>query len=382
MLAKIVFFLSAASILYVYGGYFVLLRLLSFLKNKSGAAESDTTGESSRPFVSVLIAACNEEKDIGRRIENILGQSYPSDRLELIIASDGSTDDTVRIARRYENKGVKVLDFELRRGRASVHNDAVKTAGGEIVVFSDAGTIFKKDFVEKAVRNFRSPEVGGVVGKLRYVKEDGSIPESENVYLRLEFKLRELESLLGILAVGSGACLAIRKDLFNPIRKNEDVDDILPLQCIRSGHKMIMDSAAEAYDTPPLSLQEELRARIRMSSQAFRGTIRNWGLRDIVRHPCVTWGLFSHKMLRWLVPFLLLALLVSNTVLMSGSPWFLFFLLSQLFFYFLALIGLAGHLTGRRFFFASHFFSFCAANFGVMVGVLKGVFGKAPAAYD
>lgn len=382
MIIKVVFILSMVLILYSYGGYYVLLHFMAIFRKRPVMSEDEVTQNFQYPQVSVIIAAHNEERIIEYRIKNILEQSYPNDRTEIIIASDGSSDNTVRIAGQYENVGVKVLDFKERRGRALVHNDAVKVTKGDIVIFSDAGTSFKEDFLQKIVQNFRAAKIGGVVGKLVYLKGEKSISESENIYLRLEFKMRELESRIGILSIGSGACLAIRKMLFQPLRKNEDIDDIFPLQCLRSGYRMIMDPGAVACDNPPSTIQSEIRARIRMTAQGFRGTIRNWRLGDMLSHPFVTWGLFSHKILRWLTPYLLLIALVMNILLIRTSVWFLVILAFQLMFYFLALVGLFGHFLGKRLFWASHFFSFCVANVGMMVGVMKGFLGKAPATYD
>ena len=149
-----------------------------------------------------------------------------------------------------------------------------------------------------------------------------------------------------------------------------------------AGYRMIMEPAAVAYDNPPSTVQSEIRARIRMTAQGFRGTIRNWKLGDMLNHPFVTWGLISHKILRWLAPYFLLIALFTNILLIRTNVWFLVILASQLMFYLLAIVGLFGHLLGKELFLTSPFFSFCVANVGVMVGVMKGFLGKAPATYD
>jgi len=373
------FWLSLTLLIYVYFGYLGFLKLINIAKKVricDTAVHNDCV-----PIVSVIVAAYNEEKSIGRRIRNLLEQDYPGDKLEIIVASDGSTDSTVEIARQYEKLGVKVLDFKENRGKAAVHNDGVKEAKGEIIVFTDADTAFDKNFLKNINKYFSDEKVGCVVGNLVYRTRGANISKSEGFYWKFEKKIRSLESDLGILATASGACMTVRKHLWKDLTRIDDSDFTTPLDVIFQGYKVVYAPDAIAYDIPPSSIKGELRARIRQTSKNLIGTIKRWGWRGWVKHPFVSWSLLSHKILRWFTPFFMIGAFISNLFLINDGLFYQVTFTIQVGFYLTAILGLAGELLTKNIFLASTIFSFCVANIGMGIGVIKGLVGKAPAAF-
>jgi len=371
------FWISLTSLIYVYFGYLGFLKLISIVK-KVRTCDTAVYNDCF-PIVSVIVAAYNEEKSIGRRIENLLEQNYPKDKLEIIVASDGSTDRTVRIAKQF--LGVKVLDFKENRGRAAIQNDGVKIAKGEVIVFTDSETEFEKNFLRRITEYFFYEKVGCVVGNLVYRTQRTSISESEGFYWKLEKKLRRLESDLGILSTATGACMAVRKNLWKDLAPIDDSDFTTPLDVILQGYKIVYAPDAIAYDIPPSSIKGELKARIRQTSKNFIGTLKRWGWRGWIKHPFVSWGLLSHKILRWLTLFFMIGAFISNLFLLNKGILYQLTFAGQVIFYLIAVIGMAGEFLKVRIRIASMIFSFCIANIGMGIGVIKGILGKAPGAY-
>ena len=263
-------------IIYAYLGYPLVLGVIHYIKCNLEICcdlSKKTTLKDFLPRISVIIAAYNEEKNIENRIQNILKQDYILDNIEIIVASDGSTDKTVEIAKKYEKHNVKVLDFRENIGRATVHNNAVDIAKGEILIFTDAETIFEKDFIKEIIAPFYKKDVGCAIGNLKYVSNTNkSVQISEGIYFKFEKFIRKLESDLCILSTGTGACMGVRKNLWENLLPTDDVDFATPLDVIRKGYKVIYVPTAIAYDLPFLSLKREFFARIRQTSKNFFGT--------------------------------------------------------------------------------------------------------------
>lgn len=338
-------------------------------------------GEDFNHLVSVITVAYNEEKVIGERIENLLKQDYPKDRVEVIIASDGSIDSTVEIGNKYANQGVVVIDFKENRGRAWVHNKVAESAKGDILIFTDARTKFKEDFLKKIMSYFNNSSIGCVVGNLIYETSGSSISQSEGLYWKFEKKIRGFESYAGILATASGACMAVRKSIWRDLESIDDCDFSTPLDAIIQDYKVVYAPDAIAIDTPPWSASVELKVRIRQTSKNIIGTLKRWGWKGWIRHPIVTWGLLSHKILRWLMPFFMLSFLVSNLLLLNNGAIYKVSFIIQLLFYIFGMIGFIGDNFGKKIPIASTVFSFIVANIGMGIGVIKGLLGKAPTAY-
>ena len=264
------FWASMVLVVWAYVGYplalFVLSRILPGRRlNITDAGPLDVT---------VIIAAHNEASNIVERIENVLDQDYHPHKVRILVASDASTDGTSELVDSLGNSRVQLLDFSDRRGKASVQNEAVREASGQILVFTDVDTRFDRSFLSKALRYFQDPTVGCVTGKLNYRSTGATISEHEGLYWRYELNVRHWASKLGMLATGTGACLAVRKDLYKPQRPNDGEDCVCPLDVLLQGYRVVQAQDALSYDWPPRSVSSELRARIRMTAKNLRGTVR------------------------------------------------------------------------------------------------------------
>ncbi|MCG2776958.1 MAG: glycosyltransferase, partial [Desulfobacterales bacterium] len=314
------------------------------------------------PSISVLISAYNEEGSIIKRVENILRNGYPPEKLEIILASDGSRDGTVMRVRDSFNQGVLIQDHEENRGRAAVQNDGVSAARGQVIIFTDAGTEFGPGFLSALIQPFSEKTVGCVVGNLIYKASDRSVSDSESKYFAFEKKIREAESKIGILATGTGACMAVRKSLWRELTSIDDCDFTTPIDVILQNCRVVYQPVAVAYDQPTSTIKGEIKVRIRQTSKNFMGTLKRWRLRGWIQHPFTSFALLSHKLLKWLTPFFLLGCFLSTLFLVRGSYFFQIILLCQLVFCLMAVIGLIGDRLNVKVPLASMVLSFCVAN--------------------
>ncbi|HDK27933.1 MAG TPA: glycosyltransferase [Candidatus Atribacteria bacterium] len=339
-LSKILFWLCLLIVIYTWFFYPALLYLFSRFLNNSNKNKTQSYNEDEKPIVSIIVAAFNEEKVIGRRIENLLLQDYPKDKLEIVVASDGSTDRTVEIARQYEKFGVKVLDFKENRGKASVHNDAVDVAKGQILLFTDAETTFEKDFVKNGVKWLANNRYGCGAGELEFYYKD-EIGRSESIYWKIEKKMRYWEFKLGILPFASGACFFIRKELYEKIPPFGDIDNLLTLITIAKGYKIFYAKDAKAHDFAIQGSKIHFRKRLRTTMRSMGDMISY--LPELFKRKkiIVLWVLFSHRIFRWLTGYFMLFLFITN-VLILIPPSNLFYQLIfylQLVFYLSVFVG-------------------------------------------
>jgi len=378
---SIAFWLSLTLLVYVYFGYPLAIIVISKLSFSKHCYLAPVDSED-LPSISVLICAYNEEKSIQRRIENILSNGYPLDKVQVIVASDGSTDRTVPNASCIAFQNLTILDYKENRGRAAVQNDGVQNAQGEIVVFTDAHTEFAFGCLEALTRTLLDESTGCVVGNLTYLGNTTAISNSEGKYFSWEKRIRAAESRLGVLHTCTGACMAVRLALWRELTPIDDCDFTTPLDVILQGFRVVYTPAAVAYDYPSSSPKGELRVRIRQTSKNLAGTLKRWGYRSWFDHPFVGLSLLSHKILRWMSGFFLLALLVSNMFMFKLAWFYQMTLALQICFYMLALVGFLAEVLEKRIPLAALPYAFCVASTGMAVGVIKGLVGRAPAAYN
>ncbi len=307
---------SVTVLAYIYGGYYLLLRLAARRAPPPGPAAAAPL-----PALTVLITVRNEQAEIRARVQNVLDCEYEDARLEVLVASDGSTDATDSLVREFTDPRVRLLRLEGGAGKSAVQNRALATARGEIIVFTDAATRFAPGFLREIAAPFHSREVGGVDGHLLFVADAAAPPaQAQGYYWRQELRLRELESALGTLAVASGACLAARASALKALPPTVGEDCVVPLDIVRAGLRMVHASRALAYDRLESGSHGEFRARVRMTLRNWQGTWLYPDLLNPLRHPRLAWTLWSHKLLRWLSPFFVLTWLSSSLALaVSGS---------------------------------------------------------------
>ncbi|HKS83802.1 MAG TPA: glycosyltransferase [Candidatus Acidoferrales bacterium] len=340
-----------------------------------GRRKSHICGDS-YPFVSVIIAAHNEEACIEAKIQNVLASDYPREKIEILIGSDGSSDGTEEIVRRYERDGVGLLSFPQQHGKSAIQNGLVAVSNGSVLVFTDADCFTPPETLRRVLSHFTDSNVGLVTARPQYSNlTETRISENEGAYLRYETWLRRQESERGLLAMASGSFFALRRSLWRPLDPALGDDFALPLRVALAGLRNILDPSVVAVthlsQSQPRSM---LRLKTRIISKDLRALLVHRAILNPLRFGSVAASLWFHKLLRWLVPYFLLAALAANSFLANHAPYRAL-LAAQLAFYALALAGLA--LRGRALpSLLSLPTSFCLVNFAALAGTLKCLLGR------
>jgi cellulose synthase/poly-beta-1,6-N-acetylglucosamine synthase-like glycosyltransferase len=377
-----VFWASVGLALYAYAGYPVLVWALSRALGRR--PDPPTVADAELPAVSLLVAAYNEEREIGDRVVNALKQDYPPGMLEVVVATDGCTDRTNEVVRPFTGRGVRLLDYPVRRGKAAALNDAFREVAGDVVVLSDANTYFSHPAVVRCLaRWFADPAVGAVCGRL-VLTDPVTGTNVDGLYWRYETFLKLCEARLGGLLGSNGAVYAIRRELFDGIPPDTVLDDlVIPLLArMRTGKRIAYDPEARADEETPRGIGQEFRRRARIGAGGFQaiGTLR--GLLH-PRHGWTAFSFWSHKVLRWACPFFLVVALAANTALAAvGGPAYRWLLACQAAFYVLALVGNYLPAGPRAFKVARLATMFTSMNVALLVGFTRWARGSQRAAWD
>ena len=355
---------SLALVFYTYVGYAAVIWCCSRLFG--GHSSPPTPTDEDLPTVSLLIAAHDEEDVIGARIENALELDYPPGKLEIVVGSDGSTDRTAEIVRGYAERGVKLFDYPVRRGKASVLNDSVPRLQGDIVLLSDANTHSQPQAVRMLARWFQDPAVGAVCGQLTLV-DPKTGRNVDGAYWKYENFLKRCEGRLGALLGANGAIYAIRRSLFVPIPRETIIDDfVIPLLAKQThGCEIVYDRQAVAVEETPPKMGAEFRRRCRIGAGGFQSIKLVGGLLS----PMFGWLSFcfwSHKVLRWCCPFFLVTALVANLLL--DAEIYRATLAAQSSFYALSALGAYLPGTGRGMRLVRMTTMFSLMNLALLVG--------------
>lgn len=316
------FFFSVFMVFYVYAGYPICAWLLSrLLRQKIEKASYE-------PSITILIAAYNEEEHIGQTITNKLLLDYPANKLEIIVVSDESTDKTDTVIKSFSDKRVKFLRQKPRAGKTSALNMAVPHADGDILVFSDANSIYAVDALKYLVANFHDPKVGYVTGKMIYTNPDGTlIGDGCSAYMKYENFLRSMETQIGSVVGVDGGIDAMRKSIHSKLNPDQLPDFVQPLKVAEQGYRVVYEPEAFLKELSLSTSDDEYQMRVRVSLRAL------WALKDMNQLLfgksgfLLAWQLWSHKVLRYLCFIFLLGAYVTNV-----------FLWSEMFFYQAALV--------------------------------------------
>jgi cellulose synthase/poly-beta-1,6-N-acetylglucosamine synthase-like glycosyltransferase len=359
--AEVIFWAALGVIAYTYVGYPVLVAAWACLRPRP------VRGAAIEPTVSLIIVAHNEAFRIAGRIENVLSLDYPPDRLEVLVASDGSTDSTVKRALAFAERGVEVIPFAARRGKAAVLNDVVPGARGEIVVLADARQRFEPGALRALVAPFADPAVGAVTGELVLtVQGQGAGESGVGFYWRYEKFLRRQESRVDSLLGVTGAIYAIRRPLFAPIPVDTLLDDVLiPARILQQGHRVVFEPAARASDLAAPAA-EEFRRKVRTIAGNFQLFARERWLLD-PRANRVWLQTVSHKTLRLVGPLLLLIVLLASVAL-AAHPGYLATLVAQGGLYGAAAVGAMAARRGKRARLLAVPYVFCVLQAATVVG--------------
>ena len=269
MLINYVLWGSISLLLFAYVAYPAVIWVLAKLFR--GMPTAPHTSSHQLPSVSLLISAHNEVSCIAARVQNALASDYPSDKLEIVVASDGSVDGTTDVVRRFSSECMRLLEYCTRQGKAATLNKAMETVTSELVVFSDANTHMKPDAIAKLARWFATTEISVVCGRL--VLFDARTGQNvDSLYWKYETFLKKCESRLGALLGANGAIYAIRRDRFVPIPTETIVDDfVVPLLSRQQfGGEIIYDDEAVAFEETPPNIRDEFRRRARLAQADFK----------------------------------------------------------------------------------------------------------------
>jgi cellulose synthase/poly-beta-1,6-N-acetylglucosamine synthase-like glycosyltransferase len=304
----IVFWLSLGLIFWTYLGYSIFLKVLSI------GRKSHIRDESYQPAVSLIATAYNEEKRIAEKLENSLNIDYPSEKYEIIIVSDGSTDQTDEIIQAYCSQGVKLVETGKRIGKHNGQRLGVEQANGEIIVFTDIATLIDSNGIRNIVRSFADHRVGCVSG-LDEIESSNTSSSGEGAYVKYEMKVRELESRVNSLVGVSGSFFAARKSLCDDWKGDFSTDFYLPLKSYMRGYKSVLDSSALGRYKVADDHSNEFRRKVRTVVHGIDVLLNNTSVMNPFRCGFFSLQIISHKLIRWLVPFLMLLLLFSNLFL-------------------------------------------------------------------
>ncbi len=379
--AEYIFWVCLLLVAYTYLIYPVLLFLAYSLAQvrrdwqyltdlRSRRAPSCKTEE--LPLVSLIVPAHNEEARLQDKIDNVRQLDYPRERLEVVFVSDGSTDGTNEILQGLSELYIKTVFLPVRRGKPNALNQAVARSQHDILVFSDASTLFARDALKNLVRHFSDARVGVVCGSLQF-QGPAESSHTEGVYWKYETKLRLMEARLGATLGASGAIYALRRECYRFLPPDTLLEDfVIPMKARKLGYRVIYDPEVTATEFAASSVAGEFTRRVRLAAGSFRAL---GGFARFPLHGFTAWAFFSHKLLRWILPFLLIGLLTSNAVLRNISPY-RFAFIGQLVFYLWAAIGFALRDRARGVRYALMGYFLVAINLAFLVGFVRFLAGR------
>jgi glycosyltransferase involved in cell wall biosynthesis len=331
------FWITVLFLFYTLAGYPLALWTLSRFRNRPHHRGAIT------PFVSIIIAAHNEAGGIAAKILNCLELTYPADKYEIIIASDGSNDGTVNIVCSFAKRGVQLIEIPERRGKQFAQLQARDHSRGEILVFTDASVKLDADALQMIVLNFADPEVGCVSSEDQIAKPPGW--KGEQSYVSFEMGIRRLESRIGSLVTASGSFFAARRAVCEPWHIDKTSDFFVVLNTVSAGMRAVVDPASIGrYGLSP-SDRGELHRKVRTIVNGLDVFFMHVDLLNPFRYGFFSWQLVSHKLFRWLMPTAMLILLISNVFLWERGPFYQLCVIGQVGIYGAGLLA----LTANRF---------------------------------
>jgi glycosyltransferase involved in cell wall biosynthesis len=338
---ELAFWICVALVIYAYAGYPIALALAASVRTRP-VRRADIT-----PRVSFIVTAYNEEHRIAEKLENTLRQDYPRERLQVIVASDGSTDRTDDIVKSYAPHGVRLVRATQRRGKEAAQQLAIAASAGEILVFSDAATLLDADGVARIIRSFADDTVGCVSSVDRALDADGR-PSGEGLYVKYEMLLRRLETKVGGVVGLSGSFFAVRRAVCRewPADVPSDFDAVLRAR--RLGLRSVLDGESVGYYRTLPDRSKEFDRKVRTIVRGIPVVMRNLSMLNPCRYGVFAWQLTSHKLCRWLAPVATLGVFGTNATLAGAATPYLGMFLVQCGFYAVGAAGLISQLVWRQ----------------------------------
>lgn len=368
---QLLFWTSLFLLFYSFLGYGLLLYLM--VKGKQLFSKKKTVDSTFCPQVTFVVPCYNEADVLEEKVQNCLALDYPKDKIQLLFITDGSTDHSGEVLRRFSE--VAVLHAPARRGKTAAENRAMKHVSTPVVIFSDANTLVNRDAVKNIVRHFADEKVGCVSGEKRILTKDKDVASAagEGLYWKYESYLKTLDSELYSAVGAAGELVAFRSSLYEAMPEDTILDDFIQSMYIAAkGYRIVYEPEAFAVETAAASIKEELKRKIRICAGGWQSIQRLASRLTPWQQPLLFFQYFSHRVLRWTVnPFLMLLMLLSNVLLAAGDTLFLIVLVPHLLFY---VFSFAGFLLEKRklklkLFFLPYYF--CIMNYSVAVGLFR-----------
>ena len=363
---EIVFWLTIGLIFYTYFGYPILTLVLSLLIN------NPVNKQDIELTVTFLITAYNEEKDIRKKIEDTLNLDYPKDKLEIIVASDASSDKTDEIVKEFSDRGVVLHRVEDRVGKTATQNSALKMAKGDIIVFSDAASMYDSGAIRAIVRNYADPAVGALSGMYTYENKEGSsVGFATILFWNLENFIKSKQTKIRTITGCCGCIYSVRKDLYTQLPPEIISDLVEPLTILQKGYRIVFEPEALAIEETAGKTKEEFSMRIRVIVRGMNGMLYVRELFNPFKYPFVSFQLISHKLLRWMVPVFATIAFLANAMLVTTSWFYAALFFCQLIFYGLALLGYILEKKGinKKIFYLPLYF--CIVNLASLISMFK-----------
>jgi cellulose synthase/poly-beta-1,6-N-acetylglucosamine synthase-like glycosyltransferase len=340
--ARLIFWWAALLLFYVYAGYPVLLSVIALFSRRKRPEPGHC------PRVSVLIAAYNEEAAIERKIRQTLALEYPADKIEVLVLSDCSTDRTDEIVSGFGDPRVRLVRMTERRGKTHAQNQGIRQAAGEVIVFSDATAIYHSMALMYLAGNYQDATVGAASGRYQYFDPGDQSPTGLGsiAFWNYENFIKKMQSRIRTITGCCGCIYSVRKEAYTELADDVISDLVQPLQAIRKGYRVVFEDRALAYEETTQSTAEEFAMRVRVVTRAMRGLLSVSDLLKPWRFFWPAFQLWSHKVLRWMVPLFLIALFTTNLFLLDSRIYKISFA-AQLVFYAAAILSMLVPLHKR-----------------------------------
>jgi biofilm PGA synthesis N-glycosyltransferase PgaC len=359
-----IFWMSGLAVVYTFLGYGALITLLARFIHCPVQRQPIT------PSVTLIIPAYNEEDVIAEKLDNCLALDYPRNLIEIMVVTDGSTDRTCELVSQYASRGVKLLHQPERRGKIAAMNRAAPFAWGQVLVFSDANAILEPQAIRMLVANLADPKVACVGGEKRIKRAASVQAQGEGAYWRYEAYLKRLDSKINTAIGAIGELFAIRHELYQPMADDLLIEDfVLTMKLVARGWRVVYEPDAVTWEDASPSLAKEWRRRVRMAAGGFQAIGRLKEMLNPLRGLAAV-QYISHKVLRWLAPFFMLAAFAANLGLLH-LPFYRLTLAVQIVSYALALLGYGLQGVGVHWWPVQVPFYFCFANATSLVGFVR-----------
>ena len=365
---SVLFYCCAGVIVYSYLGYPLLLYIFSIgRKRKAGFSAGE------EPSVSVIVAAYNEETVIESKLKNTLTLDYPSSKLQIIVAAQGSTDATATIAASFNT--IQVLHAKERKGKAAAINDAIQHAIHPIVVLTDANTVLSAETLKQLIVPFADEKTGAVAGEKKVISVDGAAVSGEGLYWKYESWLKQQETKFYTVVGAAGELFALRKELFVAIPEQTITDDFFISININFQHKKVQyASNAVSTETASASLKDEWNRKVRIAAGGIQSLFLLGKALNPFRYPLLAFQFFSHRVLRWVfcAPAFIFLLISNGAILFQESTsLFTLIMLLQIAFYLCAIIGWQLAKNNRYFFLFNIPFYIVFMHAAMLAGIVR-----------